>query len=99
MRRVKKLRHSHLAGVVDDAQSKNKLLNFKSGTFWNSLVNLLADNFATIEAQTRYILFALREMIVIFSDNIDVQKDSLPYVEVSLGSPGNIGMPSVWKVL
>lgn len=64
----------------------------------DSLVNLLADDISTIKSRTNNILFALREVIVTISDDIDVQKDSLLQMGVSLGSPRNIGLPSCGKV-
>lgn len=80
-------------------QSKSRQIDFKSATFSESLVGLLSENFSTIEARTNSILFALREVITTISDDIDVQEDGLSQAGVSLGSPGNIGLPSAWKEL
>jgi len=80
-------------------QTKSKQIDFKLANFLEPLVGLLSDNFPTIELQTNIILFALREVMTTISDYIDVHEDGLLQAGVSLGSPWNVGLTSVWKEL
>ena len=59
----------------------------------------MSSNFASIEARSIGTLVMVKQIISSISQDIDVHEDSLSQVGVSLGSPGNIGSPSVWKGL
>ena len=95
----KRLRYSQLTSVIDELLSANNLIDFDSATFSENVMDLLATNFASIAARSHGTLVAVKQIVTAISEDIDVHEDSISQVGVSLGSPGNIGSPSVWKGL
>ena len=83
----KKLRYLQLTNVIDELMSSNNLIDFDPATFSESVMDLLATNFASIAARSHGTLVAVKQIVTAISEDIDVHEDSLSQVGVSLVSP------------